>query len=103
MNAVKIKRPPVICVHCERTYCVTDAGLVRHHRNHATGNRCQGAYQPADKFPLAPLAVAAMISVRMDRLRETANELRAGAIHPAHAANRIEKIANEIAKAKETK
>jgi hypothetical protein len=31
-----------------------------------------------------------------DRLRETAADLRSGKIHPAHAANRIEKIADEI-------
>lgn len=52
-------------------------------------------------IPLPACIIAATIQSRMDRLRETANELRAGTIHPVHAANRIEKIANEIARAKE--
>jgi hypothetical protein len=33
---------------------------------------------------------------RVDRLRQTADELQAGTINPHHAANRIRKIANEI-------
>lgn len=38
------------------------------------------------------------LSALTDRLRETAAELRAGTINRHHAANRIEKIANQIAK-----
>jgi hypothetical protein len=37
---------------------------------------------------------------RAERLRETAEELRTGRIHPVHAANRILKIANEISQPK---
>lgn len=33
-----------------------------------------------------------------DNLRETAAGLRDGSIHPAHAANRLEKRANELAR-----
>jgi hypothetical protein len=40
------------------------------------------------------------LSARADRLRETAEQLRRGEIHSAHAANRIAKIANEISKEK---
>lgn len=36
----------------------------------------------------------AAIQAHMDRLRETAVELRSGKIKPHHAANRIAKIAN---------
>lgn len=43
-------------------------------------------------------AVAVRVAERMDRLRETAAELRAGTIHPAHAANRIARIADEISR-----
>jgi hypothetical protein len=44
--------------------------------------------------------IVAATSARMDRIRETAAELRAGAIHPSHAANRLDKIANEISRRK---
>lgn len=46
------------------------------------------------------LAVVAQMHGHADRLRETAAELRAGTINRHHAANRIEKIANTIAKEK---
>jgi hypothetical protein len=45
-------------------------------------------------------AFAEAVRDQMDRLRETAAELRSGKINPHHAANRIEKIANEIARRK---
>lgn len=40
------------------------------------------------------------LQAHADRLRETAEELRRGTIHPVHAANRITKIANDIARRK---
>jgi hypothetical protein len=43
-------------------------------------------------------AVESEVRAKCDRLRETAEELRRGEIHPAHAANRVQKIANEIAR-----
>lgn len=39
---------------------------------------------------------------RADLLRSTAAELRAGTMNRFHAANRIERIANEIARPKES-
>lgn len=35
-----------------------------------------------------------------DRLRQTAEEIRTGAIHPCHAANRVKKLANQLAQEK---
>lgn len=40
---------------------------------------------------------------RADLLRQTADDLATGKINPHHAANRIRRIANEIAKARESK
>jgi hypothetical protein len=35
-----------------------------------------------------------------DRLRETAEQLRRGEMHPCHAANRLNKLAGQLAKEK---
>lgn len=43
------------------------------------------------------------VAERMNRLRKTASKLRAGTINAHHAANRIERIADEISRAKEAK
>lgn len=45
-------------------------------------------------------AIELFMRERMDRLRATADELRSGKINQFHAANRITKIANEIARGK---
>ena len=42
------------------------------------------------------------LAARCDRLRETADQLRAGEIHPAHAANRVRKIAEEISSSRDS-
>ena len=52
------------------------------------------------KRPTATQAFERAIRERCDRLRETAEQLKAGKINQYHAANRITKIANEIAGAR---
>jgi hypothetical protein len=50
--------------------------------------------------PLSFVEAYEFVQDRMDLLRQTADELQAGTINRWHAANRIRRIAGEIAKAK---
>lgn len=66
--------------------------------------RLAAAYGEIDRLRYqmsAALVLVEALGPHADRLRETADELRRGTIHPAHAANRITKIADEIARRKE--
>ena len=51
---------------------------------------------------VAIVTLEAELQDRAKLLRSTAAELRAGTMNPFHAANRIERIANEIARPKDS-